>query len=354
MCSGGIESMICGLANEMSKTDNVTVCSIFTPKTEDVFWNKLSTNINKITLGKSKAGFSIKEIFRIYKLFKNGGYEVVNMHGMFYYYALSILMLHKKIKFFYTIHSDASKENVNWDAKFFPLKKYCFKKGIVHPITISEASQKSFEKLYHCQSSLIYNGVPKPKLTTENLVEKYRITDNTKVFIHAGRIDSSKNQLVLCKVFARLIKEGYDVVLLIAGSNQDKEIFKSIKPYFCERIKYLGERKDIPQLMSNCDAMCLPSIWEGMPVVLLESFSVGCIPICSPVGGIVNAIRNGFNGFLSKSSSEEDYYDVMKSFLKLKDNEIVEVKQNCINSFPKYDIVNTAKSYLKLYRSTKL
>ena len=40
--SGGIEAMICGLANEMVKTEDVSVCSIFKPKENDVFWNKLS------------------------------------------------------------------------------------------------------------------------------------------------------------------------------------------------------------------------------------------------------------------------------------------------------------------------
>lgn len=49
--------------------------------------------------------------------------------------------------------------------------------------------------------------------------------------------------------------------------------------------------------MAHCDAMCLPSIWEGLPVTLLEALSVGCIPICSNVGGIPDVIESGMNGF---------------------------------------------------------
>ena len=66
MKGGGIESMICALANEMSKTENVTVCSLFQPQPDDVFWNKLSPNVHKKTLGKCKEGISFKEIFKIY------------------------------------------------------------------------------------------------------------------------------------------------------------------------------------------------------------------------------------------------------------------------------------------------
>lgn len=351
MRGGGIEAMICGLANEMAKTQDVTVCSIFKPLADDVFWNKLSPSVHKIHLGKSKPGFSIKEIFKVFNLLQKGGYDVVNIHGMFFYYALSVLLLRRKIKFFYTIHSDAVMENSGWDKKFFPLKRFCFKRGWVHPITISEASQKSFEDLYHCKSHLIYNGVSRPKVSDVDIVQQYRKTKSTKLFIHAGRIDTPKNQLVLCKVFKRLIEEGHDVCLLIAGSKQKEQIFVQLEPYFGDRIRYLGERHDIPQLMAQCEAMCLPSIWEGLPVTLLEALSVGCVPICSPVGGIPNVVMDGQNGILSVSSSEEDYYHAMLRYLSLSDSGLDRLRANVKESFSKFDIENTSETYLKTYRA---
>lgn len=351
LAGGGIESMVCALANEMIKTEDVTVCSIFQPKQQDVFWNKLDSSIKKITLGKIKGGFSLKELFLIYYIILKNKYDVVHVHSKFYYYALSVMFLHRKTKFFYTIHSDAKMENLGWDQKFFYLKKKCFEKAYIHPVTISAASQKSFENLYHCYSDLIYNGVSRPSIGKYNPVAKFKVGENTKLFIHAGRIDTPKNQLVLCKVFNRLIANGKDVVLLIAGSKQKEKIFESIYPYFCDRIRYLGERDDIPQIMACCDAMCLPSIWEGLPVTLLEALSVGCIPICSNVGGIPDVIESGINGFLSDSSSEEDYYKAMLNYLAKTDEEIMAMKCNCKSSFEKYNITSTAKSYLSLYNS---
>lgn len=350
MSGGGVEAMICNLANEMSKTEDVTVCSIFMPQKTDVFWGKLSGSVKKCTLGKVKKGFSLIEIFKIVILILRNKYDVVNMHGFFYYYALATFLLHRKVKFFYTVHSDAEKENLSWDKKFFKFKRFCFKKRWVVPITISEESQKSFVKKYNCESVLIYNGVPKPVLGIHNELKGFRLTPSTKIFIHAGRIDTPKNQIVLCRVFKRLIDEGFDVVLLIVGALQKEEIYNQIKQFFCSRIVYWGERTDVPVLMSECTGLCLPSIWEGLPITLLEALSVGCVPICSPVGGIPNVIRKGFNGLLSKTFKEEDYYQTMRSFLALDENAISQMRKNCVNSFSTFDIENIAQIYLTAYK----
>ena len=349
--SGGIEAMICGLANEMVKTEDVSVCSIFKPKENDVFWNKLSQNVSKLSVGKLKPGFSITEIIKIYRLINKEKFDVVNIHGFFYYYILTILLLHKRVKFFYTVHSDAKMENSKWDKYFFVIKKLFFKLNWLRPITISELSKKSFTELYNTDSRLIYNGVSKPVISTDDILKPYRITSKTKLFIHAGRISREKNQLTLCRVFRKLLDEGYDILLLIAGNIQSDEIYNDLEQYFCDRIIYLGERNDISQLMSNCDAMCLPSIWEGLPVTLLEAISVGCIPICSPVGGIPNVITNGENGLLSDTCYETDYYDAIKHYLSLSEDVLTIMKEKCLKSFEPFDIANCAENYLNYYKS---
>lgn len=352
MSGGGIEAMICGLANEMAKTNDVTVCSIFSPNENDIFWNKLCPLVHRISLGKAKQGFSLKTIYQIYELIRKGKYEAVNMHGFFYYYVLPVYTLRRKTCFFYTIHSEAHHENGSWSRYVFPLKKLAFTKGYAHPITISSTSNDSFKRLYGIDGKIIENGIPKPVITNHfNLVEQYRITSNTKVFVHPGRINKAKNQVVLCQVFNTLIEKGRDVVLVIAGSIQERVIYEALQPYFSDRIRYVGERSDIPELLSRCDGLCLPSIWEGLPVTLLEALSVGCVPICSPVGGIVDVIQNGKNGILSKSSSYNDYLEAVETYLALAEVELVRLKENATKSFEPYEITKTASKYLDYYQN---
>ena len=350
MLSGGIEAMICAMSAEMARQGHdVTFCSIYQPKPDDIFWYQLPETVHKMTLGKQNIGFSLREVFAIYRFIKKGRFDVVQLHGFFYYFFLSVLLLPRQ-KFFYTLHSDARRESVKWDVRFFWLKKLMFRLGRVRAITISPASQQTFLEFYGCKSALCENGIPMPKVDDrENAVDEARINPQTKVFLHPGRISEAKNQLVLVKVFSRLIKEGYDVALLIAGMEDDDDIMQQIRPYFTDRIRFLGIRTDVPSLMAKADGMCLPSVWEGLPVTLLECLAVGCVPICSPVGGIVNVVENGKNGLLSKSSSEEDYYQTMLQFLAMTAEEVAHLKRYCAASFKPHHISNTVQKYIREY-----
>lgn len=349
MRSGGIEAIICSLVNEMSINNDVTLCTIFKPEDSDVFYNKLGDTVQRISLEKEKRGFSLKEIFKIYKLIKRSDYDIVHIHGCFYYYLVSILLLHNKVNFFYTVHSNAYMENVSWDKYLVGIKRLFFKKKYMIPITISPVSQKSFYELYQCDSHMIYNGIKLPEIKSDSFISKIKVSETTKVFIHPARITEAKNQITLCRVFKRLIEEGYDIMLLIYGTTEDLNIYNKISPYFSSRIRYMGEADDIPTLMSQSDAFVLPSLWEGLPVTLLEALSVGCIPICSSVGGIINVIQDGQNGILSPTPDECDYYEALHIYLNMPVTEIIKMKKKAQDSFSEFDIKTTSQKYLSTY-----
>lgn len=350
---GGIEAMICGLANEMVKDQDVTVCSIFKPLLENQFWYKLMPSVKKMTTNKTRTGFSIKEIFKIYNLIRKGSFDVVHLHGFMIYYILTIILLHKKVKFFYTLHSDARMESNKWDRKILAIKKFFFKSHWVTPITISPSSQNSFKEVYKCPSALIQNGIPAPTVSYKyrSVIEKYKITSKTKIFLHAGRIDTAKNQVVMCESFTQLISEGLDIVLLIAGTINNKDIFENLKPYFCERIQYIGELSDLREWFAVVDAMPMPSIWEGLPIALLEAMSVGCIPICSKVGGIPDVVTNGENGLLSATPQTQDFANALRDYLELPVENRKQMVERAIDTFKKsYSIQITTNNYIELYK----
>ena len=352
--AGGIESVVCNLANAMAETEDVTVGTVFHQSPDSYYFSRLGERVHRISLNKvDDTKKPIKEILMMPFLIGKGHYDIVHIHGYFYYYILAVLLLHKKTKFYYTLHSVAQYEGPPWDKRVQRIKTLFFKKNWMRPITISEMARDSFEKMYGRDSRLIYNGVPSPSI---GIIPDYRglfnFSNDTRVFLHPGRITYPKNQLVLCKVFDRLICEGFDIALLIAGENHDNGIFSSLEPYFSDRIRYIGVRQDLTELMSFSDGLCLPSIFEGFSLVLVEGLAVGCVPICTKVGVAPEVIIDGANGILSESPSEDDYYSAMNRFLALSSEELDNMRSACKHQFIQFEIHNAATQYLQYYRES--
>ena len=216
---GGIDSFLIGLANEMSRTENVSICTLQPPK-EGGMRNLLDNQVSFYTINDTKFSIwhKIKDIFKIARFIQKNQFDIVHIHAAFNFYILSILLFHRKTKFFYTIHSDAIMENGPISTRLLKIKKIFFKRKLITPITISKTSQESFYKLYNCDSLLIENGILRPNLTNTNPILQYKTSIHTRVFTHVGRICEAKNQLVLCKVFDRLIQEGKDIVIFAEGT----------------------------------------------------------------------------------------------------------------------------------------
>jgi glycosyltransferase involved in cell wall biosynthesis len=83
-----------------------------------------------------------------------------------------------------------------------------------------------------------------------------------------------------------------------------------------DHIHFLGLKSNVNDYLYASDGFCLSSVYEGMPISLIEAFACGCIPVCTPVGGIINTIEQGVTGFLSLTVSESDYLDALRKFIK--------------------------------------
>jgi len=65
-----------------------------------------------------------------------------------------------------------------------------------------------------------------------------------------------------------------------------------------ERFRLLGHREDVPALLSAFDAYVLPSLWEGLPLALLEALAMGKPIVCTSVGGNPEVVQHGVHGLL--------------------------------------------------------
>lgn len=130
---------------------------------------------------------------------------------------------------------------------------------------------------YHLLQNSINLEQYYPDAQKRILVRKELGVEDKIVYIHVGRFHASKNHVFLLQVFAELIKENKNVELLIVGDGELRdEIKKEIIQLGLDRyVHMLGMRNDIPDLLRAADCFVFPSIWEGLPVTVIEAQAAG-------------------------------------------------------------------------------
>ena len=253
----------------------------------------------------------------------------------------------------HTVHNAADKEA---GGSFISsgMRKFCFHRGWITPITISAESLHSFRKYYGMDAPMIFNGrnVDAGMLVSDEVKEQfkqYRHTNKTRVLISLARIDPVKRQTLLARVVMRLKREGYDLIVLFIGGERDAQMTAELRSYNDEAIQLLGELHNPLEYLKMGDAYALCSSYEGMPISLIEAIGVGCIPVCTPVGGIVDVVHNGENGFLSDGIGEESYYKTVKRFLSLTDVQLKDMKQKALATYGPFSMYECACNYVKLF-----
>ena len=345
--TGGAEHCAVELTNELIRQGNeCDVLTLFDVAQENDLVKQLNPCAKVSSLGK-KQGLDLKCYIRLYKQIKQGCYDVVHAHvGAIPYLLLSTIFL-RKVKFVATIHSEARREAgqlINKWNRFF-----MFQHGLCTPVTISEESKASFDDYYNMDAPIVYNGVSN---YAGNGIAPLRDNEDQFLFIHPASCQPVKNQELLIKAFNRLVIEYSNSKMIWLGSNASyKTLFDSLISIKPQQFEYLGVVPNVREYLSQADAMCLSSKMEGMPMTIIEAFSVGCPSLCTPVGGIVNMIENGVNGMLSEDLEVESYYKMLKSFCELTTEQRKQMRDMANLSFAKYSIENSVRGYLEIYKS---
>ena len=354
LSSGGAERFTVDLCNELSKTNEVMLLTFYPLNEYGFYSSELTSSVTLLSLDKPQ-GLSLRTFKKVLSVIKNFKPDVVHIHLRAIVYCLPALLIYNKVKYFMTIHSAADKEADGYWG--FLMRKICFKAGIVKPITISNESHNSFIKYYKVNADIIYNGrdvsaqAIRISDSSREEVEKCKNHPSDKVIINLARINEVKRQNLLAKVVDRLYKEGYTFTVIIVGNKRDERLVNEIESYNCPLVHLLGEKSNPLEYLKLSDAYCLCSSYEGMPISLIEAIGVGIVPICTPVGGIVDVIKDGYNGILAKGLMEDDLYNAIKTFLQLTNSQIDDLRQNVIRSYEPYSMAECARKYEMLFRS---
>jgi glycosyltransferase involved in cell wall biosynthesis len=143
------------------------------------------------------------------------------------------------------------------------------------------------------------------------------------VWLAVGRFDPPKDYPTMLQAFARVVHKHSNTILLIAGDGPLRKTMENLARELGieKRTKFLGIRRDIPQLMNAADAYVMSSSWEGMPNVLLEASATGLPIVATDVGGNREIVLDGVTGFLVPPRNPEALARTMLRIMDLSDEE---------------------------------
>ncbi|MBH0161726.1 glycosyltransferase [Fictibacillus sp. 26RED30] len=133
---------------------------------------------------------------------------------------------------------------------------------------------------------LINNGIELNLFNSEistPLKEELNLPLDSVLIGHVGRFSFPKNHKYLIKIFEKLLIKLPSAELILIGKGELENEIKEIVSTkgFGEKVHFLGLRNDIPNLMKQIDLQIFPSVYEGLPVVLVESQAAGLKSIIS-------------------------------------------------------------------------
>lgn len=349
LASGGAERFVTDLCNEMSLRENdVWLLTFRSSKNMNFYKNELNTNVKLVEYSGSWVLLSkiiqfIVVLFYSIKLKP----DIIHCHTLGFPYALFVSFFFPKIKYYYTVHNLAENDtSLGLGAK---VRKWFLRKRI-KAIAISKQCAYSFRVFYgYAPYCTIENGCRTMHPTdfledVRSEIESYKIDRETKVFINIARISCQKNHVMLLKAFKNFAKDYKNAILIIIGHQFDA--WQKIEPLLDDRhVHYLGEKHNVSDYLLCSDFFCLSSLWEGLPISLLEAGMLGVYPVCTPVGGIKDVIRDSSFGILSKDTTSSSY----EAALKLAVNSFIDKEQLKKAYTERYSMKVCANKYLNLF-----
>lgn len=231
-----------------------------------------------------------------YVIKKNGPYDIVHCHNLFNC-GLAMFAAYKEhvpVRISHS-HTNRTKELGGFVRRVYEnysrmlMKKY----GTDFFACSQKAGIYLFGKDFPEYGFVLRNGVDPTKYNSseqERLKLKQSLgIEGKKVIIQIGTFDPVKNHLFSVQLMKEVVKKLSNCVLLFAGDGEEYSRVKEAvtKDGLEQNIILLGQRSDVPQLLSISDLYLMPSLYEGVSLALVEAQTSGvpCIvseTACAP------------------------------------------------------------------------
>ena len=305
---GGGESHLLSLVENLDQSKFQPIVLSFTDGPMIGRLNKMGIETHVIYTEKP---FDITKWKPVKKLLQDKQIDLVHAHGTRANSNTLWAAKSLKIPVIYTIHGWSFHPDQNQIVKKLRIagEKYLVKNSTQN-ISVSVSNQQSGKAFIPSFNSVVINnGIDlkkfNPQNTYKNIRQELNIPEDKIIVLFIARFTIQKQPLALIKAFAKAVSLNPSLHLIMIGDgDQKKEAIEIIAQSALENNStLLPFRQDVPDVLANADIFVLPSLWEGLPIGLLEAMAMGKAVIASNVDGTSEVIQQNKNGLLIETTN---------------------------------------------------
>lgn len=288
-------------------------------------------------------------IFKIIPLLRK--YDIIHVHlfPAIYWVVFAKVFSRNKTPLVYTEHSTNNKRRGH--PLFNLIEKFIYSKiGFIGCIS----NGTKIELVKHIGSDnnieVINNGINLGRFKNLNIDPRYHnlfFENGSKILIQVSSFREQKDQKTVIESM-KYLPENIKLLLVGAGPQKDQMISFANEINVSNRVVFLGNRDDIPQLLNISDIVILSSKVEGFGLAIVEGMAAGKPVIASDILGISEVVEN-YGLLFEQGNSLELAHIILELMQNNKYYE--EIKSKCIIRSQDFSLESMVNRYINVYKN---